>query len=376
MFIFGNKEILENKKAVVLNSSQSKTPCGGDPWVATTASAIQQLIESGYTIVSSLGLNTWELTVYLNGKFDGNQIIIGLDGNEETSPEIYYRTIKDFGLSNEKTTMIFLESVGKTKSPKSGWVPRDKAAVEQADILVPISINPKGKLRKLIEREFEGKVIDERYIIEYHKPIVSPPRYSVDNLVPPTDDWEYLTHWTRACHGPWPGQSKQSYYDSIINSGNEYPNDAFHTLRRMAEEGLIRGSSKRIRDGFEVVGLTESPPEDVLKSLRWLPKRTGWNFEPYGIAIKKSHAERMGIRKAIYGDSGLHKSLPVENRAYFQSVGGKDTDWTIEREWRAAGDIDLTSVPPGDIIYFVWKKTEVGELREIVSPKTSIISLT
>ena len=65
MIVLGNKELPDNKLAAILNSSQSKTPCGDDSWVKGSTAAVKNLIELGYTIVTSLYLNTWELLVYL-----------------------------------------------------------------------------------------------------------------------------------------------------------------------------------------------------------------------------------------------------------------------------------------------------------------------
>jgi hypothetical protein len=76
MIVQGNRDLLKAKLAVILNSSQSKTPCGNDSWIAATSKAVAELVESRYTLITSIELMTWELAVYLVSKNDGSQILV------------------------------------------------------------------------------------------------------------------------------------------------------------------------------------------------------------------------------------------------------------------------------------------------------------
>jgi len=373
MIIRGNENLLGEKSAVILNSSQSKTPCGNDSWVKATITAAKSLTGSGRVIVTSLGLNTWELAVFLVGLSGGNQIIVSPEIGDDDGGLIFDRTIKQFELVPRRTAMVFVKPDKDSKKNKAVWINRDKAAVKLSGLLVPVSIRSKGKLAKLIEEQYGHKQIETGYNVEYSKPLVSPPRYPKEKIDFRVKGWDFLTHWTRTRHGPWPGQSRYSYYAGLIASGNEYPNNALKTLLRIIDEKRIRGSSMRIRDGQRVIGFTESDPAKVLSGLRWLPKRTGWNFEPYGIAISKPAAIRLGIRPVFYGNSDDYAALPGENRPYFQSVGQKDVDWSKEKEWRHLGDIDLSKISPGDLKFLVWRKDEADYLGKIV--KSEVLAL-
>jgi hypothetical protein len=147
-----------------------------------------------------------------------------------------------------------------------------------------------------------------------------------------------------------------------MSSGPEYPNNAFNTLKNIIAISKIAASSKRIRKAIRCIGLSDLEPRAMLKWMRWLPRRVGWNFEPYGIGIKKQSAEKLGIRRVIYGDDDLYKELSEDERPYFQSRGTKNVDWSEENEWRKIGDLDLRQIPPDDIAVFVWRAAEAAEL--------------
>ena len=363
MRILGNKKLIENKLAVILNSSQSKTPCGNDAWIKDSIMAVKSLIDSGYTIVTSLYLNTWELQVYLVSHYGGSQVIISPTTDTDLGYNIFYKTIKDFQLDQDNTAMVFVNPDSKSNKPKSNWNKRDLAAEQMANLLVPVSIRPGGKLEKLISDS--EKEINSDFKIDYAKPLVTPAKYNFKNAVYPKGDWDYVTHWTRTHHGPWPGESKHDFYSRLVTSGSEYPNNAFNCLRNMIQKRVIYASSKRIRKAIRCVGFSDLAPELMLKWMRWLPKRVGWNFEPYGIAIKKSAAERAGIKSVIYGDDHLYENLSENDKPYFQSKGKKEVDWSEENEWRKIGDLDLSKIPDGDMSLLVWHKAEADELAKL-----------
>lgn len=374
MIVQGNRDLLNGKPAVILNSSQSKTPCGNDSWVAATSTAVIELVGSGYSIITSIELITWELVTYLVAKNDGDQIIVSPYCDNENGKIIFQKTIDEFGLDIERTAMVFVAPEPDSRKPKATWLKRDKAAITLANLLVPVSIRPGGKLENLLKTSGKEREILSKYQIEYKKPIVRPPRYENKSISFNQENWDYVTHWTRTHHGPWPGQTKRDFYRQLIKSENEYSNSAFNALTNIAEEGTIRASSKRIRVGLEVVGFTESNPREVLSQMRWLPKRVNWNFEPYGIAIRKKAAEKIGIKPVIYGYPDDYELLPDPDKPYFQSRGQKDVDWSIEREWRHIGDLDLAKIHPEDLKFLIWRKREAGLLRKITSSEVLVLS--
>jgi hypothetical protein len=365
MIMLGNKELLNGKLAVILNSSQSKTPCGSDLWITRTKSAVEELIGSGYTIITSLELMTWELAVYLTSLNKGRQIIISpvfdnLDGNS-----IFQKTIADFDLDESQTAMVFVKPQEKSQSPKDNWPRRDQAAVTLAQRIFPISIRNNGRLQKLLAVDVDSKKIDNKFKIEHAKSMISPPRYDIKLARNEFCDWDYITHWTRTCYGPWPGEKRAEFYQRLLNSKNEYPNNAFNTLSNIIKEQKIQASSHKIREGWSVIGFTEASPPDVLKLLRWCPKRVNWSFEPYGIAISKRAAGRLGIRPVLYGTDQTYEKLPQSEKPYFQNKGKSDVDWSREQECRHLGDLDLHLIAPDEIAYLVWNQDEACRIKSI-----------
>ena len=137
----------------------------------------------------------------------------------------------------------------------------------------------------------------------------------------------------------------------------------------MIQTKKIYASSKRIRKSIRCVGFSDLDPKSMLNWMRWLPKRVGWNFEPYGIAVKKEATGKAGIRRVIYGDDKLYDKLPENDKPYFQSRGEKNVDWSQENEWRKIGDLTISDISGKDMVLMVWKKTEALELSKITDIK-------
>ena len=365
MIIHGNKEILNGRLAVVLNSSQSKTPCGNDPWIQNTFLAVNELIDSGYAIVSSIGLLTWELTNYLANAANGRQVIVSPIFDEADGLSIFRKTLEDFQLDEFKTAMVFVRPDAKARSPKENWLKRDEAALSLAQRIFPLSIRPNGRLHKLLAAINDTKKIDGKFKIEYQKSIVKPRRYDIKQARDNFQNWEFITHWTRTPHGPWPGETSFSFYRRLVESKDEYPNNAFNTLLNIAREKKIRASSNKIRDKYPVIGFSEAAPFNILKLLRWCPRQVNWNFEPYGLALKRNAVEKLGIRPAIYATPEIYKRLPDKDKPFFQNRGDADVDWSVEKEWRHSGDLNFEDIAPNEIAFIVWDQDEKLQLESI-----------
>jgi hypothetical protein len=365
MIIKGNKELLEKKLALILNSSQTKTPCGQDPWIGATKTAIEYYVSQKYPIISSLGLVAWELPIYLVSELNGNHVIISPVFDGENGESVFRNTLCEFGLNAKNTVMVFLDSALKTKSPKSNWLARDKVALALAKVVAPVSLRPAGRLDELLSvSEID---IDSSFKIEYAQAISRPAHYNklLTRTIP--DSWSHVAHWTKTAIGPWPGETKREFYSRIVVSGQKYPHGAFETLVHIIKEKKIRAASEKIREKAAVVGFSEASPGRIIELLRWCPKKVNWNFEPYGIAIDKEFASGLGIRPVVYGQPRDYDGLPVDDKPFFHSRGGENVDWRYEQEWRHLGDLELSKIPNDKITYFVWDKHEA----EIVSGMTS-----
>jgi hypothetical protein len=179
--------------------------------------------------------------------------------------------------------------------------------------------------------------------------------------VPEIHPWPYLTHWTRRCYGPWPGEKAADFYRHLAQSGDEYPRSARATLGRILEELRIRSSSERIRGGEVVVAFTALSPAEALPLMKWRPRYVRPTFEPYGICIHRKAAQTAGIQPVEY--------LPHEIKSHatpraLQQGFGRGL-WPVEAEWRALGDVDLSKIDPEMVRILVPTETEASLVSKL-----------
>ena len=182
-------------------------------------------------------------------------------------------------------------------------------------------------------------------------------------------DWchtegEWLIHCTRACDGPWPGESKSLYRDRILlgDANDDGEGNAAGTLQRILRMRRLVGSALTSRNDLPVVCFSECSLAELLRRRCYRQHLHRWDYEPYGIAIRRSAAEQAGMKKVLYGDVSDRNALPLAERYRFQARG-KTFDWTTEREWRSARDVELDQFDSSDIRVFVADSNEADRLQ-------------
>jgi len=173
-----------------------------------------------------------------------------------------------------------------------------------------------------------------------------------------------LIHYTRSCPGPWPGQSYGDYCQSLIDGREEAVHSGFHTLRRILEEGVIRGSERLTRGKRAVVSLTECLPGELIRLIKWRKGLIRWSFEPYGIAVARDILLELGARPVIYGDETTFRNLPEDGKFLFQPHSSEGKDWSVEQEWRIQGDLDLKNLRFQDITVIVDTLDEAWPIQD------------
>ncbi len=180
---------------------------------------------------------------------------------------------------------------------------------------------------------------------------------------------DYLTHCTRAAQGAWPDQTREAFLDELLLSPETVDRTALASLRRILQQNLILASSRGIRGGTNVVSLTAVRLEDLRRMRTFRAHRGRWDFEPYGICIRKDDLVRLGARSVIYGDDADWESLAERDRPFYQrqwSRGGRDggpIDWSQEREWRVQANIDLRQLDVESAFAFVPTAAEAERLQ-------------
>lgn len=117
---------------------------------------------------------------------------------------------------------------------------------------------------------------------------------------------------------------------------------ALDNLLALLDGGTIRASRRMVRGDRGVVCLFDAPIEE-LASL--LARRNRRRYQPFGIAIDKRYAFRMGARPAIYMPWREARAAIVPGELWRVVSLDLDrhpaVDWSFEREWRIAGDLAL-----------------------------------
>ena len=199
---------------------------------------------------------------------------------------------------------------------------------------------------------------------------------SFDSPLSQPDDW--LLHWTRSTVGPWPDQDVQEFDDELILGCQSSDRSSLATLLRIVTEGRLWASSETIRGGIRVVSFTEVPLHEFRSRRTYRRHRRRYDFEPWGIAIRRDILAAAGARAVEYGDEETWETLPDAERPFFQNIGAGD-GWTKdEREWRITDHVHLHELPVSAVAVFV----DSAAAREIlqmetqwqvlVVPKTSI----
>jgi hypothetical protein len=138
--------------------------------------------------------------------------------------------------------------------------------------------------------------------------------------------------------------------------------DAMDNLVTILRSGKIRGSTRMVRTGREVVCLFDAPLSELN---RLLVRENRRRYEPFGIALDKRYAFVMGARPVIYMP-WLEACQMLDERELWRVVAidlaqTPPLDWTFEREWRVAEDLKL---PSEGAVALVETWRDVDELYE------------
>ena len=179
---------------------------------------------------------------------------------------------------------------------RQGAVPLcDRAVMEAADVVYVLSLRPNGNVHRLLEeriRQPRGGIVlvdlpglqpevlktellqkgatiwqpmvDQCRPLTIGSGVVSqaePHPISVNDRVypivphPSAADWNFLVHTTRACPGPWPGESLGEYVDSLLESRPEADHSPLSALMQIVTQKKLIASNRTIRGGYPAAPL-------------------------------------------------------------------------------------------------------------------------
>ena len=174
-----------------------------------------------------------------------------------------------------------------------------------------------------------------------------------------TRDWlhenesgQWLVHCTRASKGPWPGETVTAYRDAILTGDRRVASRTpLDSLCRIIQSGEILASALVSCRRYPVVCLSAVPLLQLLRQRCFRPHVQRWDYEPYGVAVRRRAIHQFGGRPVIYGEPVEAKKLPACERFRYQAEG-KTHDWRKEKEWRLACSLSLKSLNPCDVRIF------------------------
>lgn len=363
---------MSDQKAAILLSRQSMHPSGSTPWIINTCKALKWIKENNYILISSVGMQTWEMISAIASDLDITQ-------------EIYIPCINEYDFNIQKNIIIQQFELDKYKSQLFPIFPklnhshlhlRDEIVLGRAEILIPVSIRPGGFMMAYLQANKNKQNIIEIYRTDYHERS-EPVKYNINtnNFNPLLNkiDNVHLTHWTRTANSNWPDETKISFWHNIVTSP-EYPGTALNTLKHILSTGKIIASKRHMPVGVKAVSFTSLPVIEAISLMRWRARYREMSFEPYGIAIDKDWGIENGIFEVKYYDSKLKQKPSLQDLWRSQSTG-KKTDWQQESEFRYKNNFNLDFVPKDKIMAICYKPDEIKIIETDFGIKTiSVLS--
>lgn len=355
--------------AALLLSRQHLRPNRRSTWVCAAREAVDWVRTLGFGVTSSIGMQTWEMvtTIALGAGLPLRLVVPSTSAEEYDAHCQFARGQFDINSRN----VTFIPACGENTEVDSKRIQllRDHAVIDHSDLLLPLSVRPRGNMARLISRaEASGKVVERRFDS-------GPPqegqlsRFEIEtNSINPEIDLigcDYLIHWTRATNGAWPGEKLVELYHKVLRS-DMWPHDGFATLRHIIEERRIRATSDNMPDGIDSVSFSDLAPRAVLPLMTWRARYNRMAFEPYGIGIRKISRPAGMIHPVIYYDPKKGKAPDRENYWRSQSIG-RVTDWRGEHEYRHRGDVHLADIEDVDIVVICGTADEAKILRRTTS---------
>jgi hypothetical protein len=170
---------------------------------------------------------------------------------------------------------------------------------------------------------------------------------------------DYLSHWTREPRDHWPDRSADNQWDTAFFSG-DIPRGPVGTLIRILAQKKILASGRLVRDGLPVCSFTAVPLGEFPSRRKFRKHLARWDFEPFGIAIRRELLESLGARPVHYiRDESVSRISPSDDG---WDVTDPKGEWEQEKEWRIAGDLDLRRIPPDGAAVFVPDETSAEKI--------------
>lgn len=179
------------------------------------------------------------------------------------------------------------------------------------------------------------------------------------------EDSDYLVHCTRATIGPLPGESEHSFRIRVWSQQEAIAWQPLETLAYICREGRLRATSTITRTDVRCVSFSAVPLVPLLKRRIFRSHLSRWDWEPYGLLVRRDALQQYGARQVIYGNDADFGKLTNSDKPFFQPLLRRTSKspeaWSEEREWRVAGDVHLRALPVDSVVLFVRTQIEAQQ---------------
>lgn len=168
----------------------------------------------------------------------------------------------------------------------------------------------------------------------------------------------YLLHCVRGDDGQAFRNGQVEAVLDAVAQGELKLYSPYEVLLKVLASRRVRASGKLLRTGTSAVSFTAVPLLQLMKRRRYQAHLGRWDWEPYGLMMRRDVLEQLGARPVIYGDEALFEHLDADDRHFFQparrrSARSENEHWQAEEEWRLLDDVRLGELPPGSLVLFV-----------------------
>ncbi|MDX9857701.1 MAG: hypothetical protein RBT76_07930 [candidate division Zixibacteria bacterium] len=351
--------------AAILISRQSRYPDGSTGWVRHAALAVDWIRHRGYTLVSSVGLQTWEMITSLGSLARLPMHLHVPCGAHDDPSRIDADITAQFALDRRLVSFRWVTVDSTAISKHELLQTRDRSVIGAADFLLPVAVRTGGSIESHIATRRPDQLLDRSFHYDgQDRSTVKGYVLEPDRLDPAVESAArgFLIHWTRTSNGPWPGERAVDYYRDVVHS-TCYPRSALDTLLRIAHSRLLRPSARHMPGNTPTVSLSGLSPNDAVPLMRWRTRYGQMSFEPYGIGIRESAARRLSVVPVTYYDAD-NRPTGLRGDTWMTQSRGRITDWRNENEYRHRGDLNFSDLEPSDLRLFCRRPAEVPRLHD------------
>ena len=393
----------------VFNSRKPRLRLPVEDWLEDLRFVLPHAHSQGFGLASSIGTLTYDLvTTY--AQMMAVPLLLWLPASLATLLETnVHAPFSRLPQSRLKLTCL---TKAMDCSPAKRAVCRDRMLAELTDIHCVLQIRQGGNLHSILETEHSRAPRDRWGVqrlsgtdsvpVELHSALPVSPDLSggtiklpIPNMAKATErkagipvrrpdrllrikevDWsQLLCHYTRACAGPWPGQSYEEFLLALLEAGRDSAHTALDTLLHMVAEDRIRASARLLKGGASAISFTSIAPFDLTRLRQWNKALARWTVEPYGFGIDRKLLKHLGIKPVVYGLPEHYERLKARDRFRFQKHMPPGSLWKHEREWRYPKDLVLSAIPASKRLIFVPTVGEAARAAAEIGREWSMVAL-